>query len=93
MEARFSNRQDVFIYGHNIGLKNHIKVFCRVIKRYSIGRPRLIILTGRFILFGLNCRYTISLGYTDNIFDVIHAKTSLIQDKIVEKSDEARRKR
>ena len=50
--------------------------------------PRLIILTGRFTLFGLNKRYSELCGLTDNLFDVIHENTSLIQDSIVEKADE-----
>ena len=49
--------------------------------------PRLIILTGRFTLFGLNKRYSILFGLTDNLFDIIH--TSLIQDSIIGKVDEA----
>ena len=51
--------------------------------------PRLIILTGRFTLFGLNRRYSVVFGLTDNLFDIIHENTSLIQDSIVEKADEA----
>ena len=50
--------------------------------------PRLIILTGRFTL--LNSRYSVLLELTDNLFEVIHVNTSLIQDLIVEKADEAR---
>ena len=46
--------------------------------------PRLIILTGRFTLFGLNRRYSILFALTDNLFDVFHENTSLIQDSIVE---------
>ena len=53
--------------------------------------PRLIILTGRFIigLLGWNRRYSVLFGLTDNFFDKIHENTSLIQDSIVEKTDEA----
>ena len=51
--------------------------------------PRLIILTGRFTLFELNRRYSVVFGLTDNLFDIIHENTSLIQDSIVEKADEA----
>ena len=50
--------------------------------------PRLIILAGRFIFFGLNGRYLVLFGLTDNLFDVSHENTSLIQDSIVEKADE-----
>ena len=49
---------------------------------------RLIILTGRFTLFGLNRRYSVLFGLTDNLFDILE-NTSLLQDSIVEKADEA----
>ena len=52
--------------------------------------PRLIILTRRFTLFGLNRRYSVLFGLTDNLFDVIHVNTSQIQDSVVEKADEVR---
>ena len=43
----------------------------------------------KFTLFGLNSRYSVSFGLTDNLFDIIHANTSLMQDSIVENTDEA----
>ena len=48
-----------------------------------------IMLTGRFSLFGLNRRYSILFGLTNNLFDIINENTSLIQDLIIEKADEA----
>ena len=61
--------------------------------------PRLIILTGRFVLFGLNRRYSVLFGLNrrdsvlfgliDSLFDIILENTSLIQDSIIEKADEA----
>ena len=47
-----------------------------------------IILTGRFALHGLNSRYSVVLGLTDKLFDVIHENTSLIQDSILEQANE-----
>ena len=52
-------------------------------------KPRLIILRERFILFELNRRYSVLFGLADNLFDVIHENTSVIQDSIVEKTDKA----
>ena len=49
---------------------------------------RLIVFTGGFILLGLNSRYSVLLGLTDNLFDVIHENTSLIQDSIAERANE-----
>ena len=51
--------------------------------------PRLIILKGRFTLFGLNRRYSVLFGLTDNLIDIIHENISPIQDSIVEKAEEA----
>ena len=51
--------------------------------------PRLIILPERFTLFGLNRRYSVLFGLADNLFDIIHKNTFLIQDSIIEKADEA----
>ena len=51
--------------------------------------PRLIILTGRFTLFGLNRRCSVLFRLIDNLFDITHSNTSLIQDSIIEKADEA----
>ena len=39
------------------------------------------------ILLGLNSRYSVFLELTDNLFDVIHENTSLIQDSIAEKAN------
>ena len=51
---------------------------------------RLIMFTGRLllVLLGLNSRYSVLLGLIDNLFDVIHTNTSLIQDSIVERANE-----
>ena len=49
---------------------------------------RLIVFTGGFILLGLNNRYSVLLGLTDNSFDIIHENTSLIQDSIAERVNE-----
>ena len=49
---------------------------------------RLIVYTGGFILLGLNSRYSVLLGLTDNLFNVIHENTSLIQDSIAERANE-----
>ena len=49
---------------------------------------RLIVFTEGFKLFGLNSRYLVSLGLTDNLFDVIHKNTYLIQDSIIERANE-----
>ena len=59
------------------------KVFALSLEEMAL-EPRLIILTGRFTLFGLNRRYSILFALTDNLFDVFHENTSLIQDSIVE---------
>ena len=56
--------------------------------REIVLEPRLIILTGKFTLFGLNRRYSVSFELTDNFFD-IHDNKSLIQDSVVEKANEA----
>ena len=40
--------------------------------------PRLLILTERLTLFGLNSRYSVLFGLTDNLFDIIHENTVLI---------------
>ena len=53
-----------------------------------ISESRLIVCTGGFILLRLNSRYSVLLGLTDNLFDVIHENTSLIQDSIVERANE-----
>ena len=34
-------------------------------------------------------RYSVLFGLTDYLFDIIHDNTSLIQDSIVKKADEA----
>ena len=57
--------------------------------REIVLEPRLILLTGRCTLFGLNRRYSVLFGLTDNLFDIILENTSLIQDSIIEKADEA----
>ena len=49
---------------------------------------RLIAYTGEFILLGLNSRYSVLLEVTDNLFDVIHKNTFLIQNSIVERANE-----
>ena len=49
---------------------------------------RLIVFTGGFILLGLNSRHSVLLGLTDDLFDIIHENTSLIQDSIVERANE-----
>ena len=49
---------------------------------------RLTIFAGRFILHGLNIRYSVLLGLIDNLFDVIHENISLIQDSIAERANE-----
>ena len=49
---------------------------------------RLIVFTEGFILLGLNSRYSVLLRLTDNLFDVIHENTSLIQNSIVERANE-----
>ena len=51
--------------------------------------PRLIILTEKFTLFGLNRSYEVLFGLTDNLFDAIHENISLTQKSLVEKADEA----
>ena len=50
--------------------------------------PKLIILTGRFTLFGLNSRYSVLFELTDILFDIIQENTSLIQNSIVKKADQ-----
>ena len=77
----------MFIHGH-ISLKNYTTVFYAVLGE-KVLKPRLIILKGRFTSFGLNRRYSVLFGLTDNLFDFIHENTALIQDSIVEKADEA----
>ena len=48
---------------------------------------RLILFTGGFILLGLNSKYSVLIGLTDNLFDFIHENTSLIQDSIAERAN------
>ena len=55
--------------------------------REIVAKPRLIILIGRFRLFGLNRKYSVLFGLTDNLFDIIHEKTSLTQDSLVVEAD------
>ena len=47
-----------------------------------------MVFTGGFILLGLSGRYSVLLGLTDNLFDVIHENTSPIQDSIAERANE-----
>ena len=49
---------------------------------------RLIAFTRGVILLELNCRYSVLLGLTDNLFDVIQENTSLTQDSIAERANE-----
>ena len=42
--------------------------------------PRLLILTERFTLLGLNSWYSVLFRLAYNLLDVIHENTSLIQD-------------
>ena len=53
--------------------------FFALSQREQVLEPRLIILTGRLKLFGLNRRYIVLFGLIDNLFDVTHENTSLIQ--------------
>ena len=46
-------------------------------------------LTGKFALFGLNSRYSVLLGLTAILFDVIRENASLRLNTIVEKVDVA----
>ena len=77
----------MFIKGH-ISLKNYTKVFAESLGEIIL-ESKLIVFTGGFILLGLNSRYSVLLGLTDNLFDVIHENTSLIQDSIAERANEA----
>ena len=61
---------------------------CRIIRKNSF-RARLIILTGKFTLFGLCSRYSALWGLTSNLFDVINENASLIHDSNVEKAYDA----
>ena len=83
-EAWFNNGWDVFIKGH-IGLKNYTKIFAKS-QGEIILESRLTVFTGGFILLGLNSRYSVLLGLTDNLFDVIHENTSLLQNSIAERA-------
>ena len=76
----------MFIKGR-IGMKNCSKVFAESLGEI-ISESSLIVFTGGFILLGLNSRYSVLLGITDNLFDVIHENTSRIQDSIVERANE-----
>ena len=76
----------MFIKGH-ISLKNYTKAFCRITGRNNI-RVKINGIYGRVILLGLNSRNSVSLGLTDNLFDVIHENTFLLQDSIAEKANE-----
>ena len=49
---------------------------------------RSIVFIWEFILLGLNSRYSVLLGSTVNLFDVIHENTSLIQNSIAERANE-----
>ena len=69
----------------------------KIIPRFfteSLGKiileSRLIVFTGGFTLFEWNSRYSVLLGLTDILFDVIHKNTSLIQESIVEMANEVR---
>ena len=61
--------------------------FCRITGRNDI-RVKIIIFTGRFILLGINSRYSVLLRLADNFFDVILENTSLIKDSIAERAIE-----
>ena len=77
----------MLIHGH-ISLKDYTKFFALSLGEIVL-EPRLVILTGRFTLFGLNRIYSVLFGLTDNLFDIIHENIFIIQDSIVEKADEA----
>ena len=68
----------MFIPGF-IGLKNYTKFSCGIA---SI-ETKIKVLIERFALLGLNRRYSVLLGLTDNLFDIILENTTLIQDSIV----------
>ena len=75
----------MFIKAH-IDLKNFTKVFYRITgKKYT--RVGLIVFIG-FILLGLNSRYSVLLGLTDNLFHVVQKNSSLVQDSIAERANE-----
>ena len=59
----------MFIHGH-ISLKIIPRFFALLLGEIVL-EPSLIILTGRFTLFGLNRRYSVLFGLTDNLFDVM----------------------
>ena len=46
-------------------------------------------LTGTLIYFELNRRYSVLSRFTNSLFPIIHEKTSLMQDLIEEKVEEA----
>ena len=71
----------MFIHEY-ISLKNYTKVFTQSLGEIVL-EPKLIILTGRFILFGQNRRYSVLFELIDSLFDVNHENTSLIEDCIV----------
>ena len=75
-EAIFNNRWDVYIHGLSVW-KIGPRFFALSLGDIVL-EPKLIILTGRFTLFGLNRRYSVLCGLTDNLFNVIHENTSQI---------------
>ena len=68
----------------HISLKNFTKVFALSLGE-TVLEPRLIILTRKFTLLEINRRYSVLLGLTDNLFDVIHENTSVTQDSLLRK--------
>ena len=86
-EAWFNREWDVFIKGH-IGLKNYTKVFRRVSGRNNI-RDKVNSIYKRIYITWIQQKiFSFIIGLTDNLFDVIHKNTSLIQDSIAERTNE-----
>ena len=63
-------------------------VFFAELLREIILESRLVMFTGGFIILGLNSWYSVLLGLTDSLFDVIHENAPLIQDSIAESANE-----
>ena len=77
------------IHGH-ISLKNYTKVFC-IITGINSFRAKINNINRKIYIIWIKQEiYSVLFGLTDNLFDIIHENTSLIQDSILEKVDEAR---
>ena len=77
----------MFIYGH-INPKKYTKVFCPITRQNSI-RAKIININRKIYIIWFKQEIFGLFGLTEDLFNVIRAKTSLIMNSIIEKADEA----